>query len=204
MKRFAAVLTFALFALAAPAAAVLPPVGNDHTKITATFGCAADGTQTITWLIENFTHSTTMTVSSWTSTPDATTPLSTTVGPQSFTTATATITPGTTHETATLVADWPTTREDHVTDDVPVPTGCAPPTTTTVTPTTVTPTSTPIGGQGSTVAPPTTVTVASTPGGTLPFTGSASGVLFAIGVALAGIGGVLASISRAKRAHSLR
>jgi len=204
MKRFAAVLTFAFFALAAPAAAVLPPVGNDHTKITATFGCAADGSQTITWLIENFTHSTVMTISTWTSAADSTTPLTTTVGPQSFTTATATITPGTTHETASLVADWPTGREDVVNDDVPVP-DCSPQTTTTVTPTTVTATSTPIGGQGSTVAPPTTVTSAtSTPAGTLPFTGSASGVLFAIGVALAGIGGLLASISRVNRAHRLR
>ncbi len=190
MKRFAVVLTFAIFALAAPAAAS-PPIGHDHAQISASFTCASDGTQTIIWQIGNFTHVTTMTVTAWSSSTDPTMPLTTSVPPESSTTATGVVTPGTTTESATLTADWPTGREDvqHLTVSVPA---CTVPTTT---PTT-------LQGQGSTVAPPTTSSASTTKvttGGTLPFTGSSTGFLLALGVALAGIGGILANIGRTHR-----
>jgi len=191
MKRLVALVVVAFAALAAPAHA-LPPIGNDHVQVTASFACAADGTQTVTWTIQQFAHLAPVDITSWATSPDASTPTSNTLPPLGSTTATATVTPGTTTEHADVVATFPASgRVDSQSIDVTVPT-CTVPTTVASTTTNAT-----IAPQGSTTDGPTTTT-----GGQLPFTGSSSsGALLAAGVALAGLGGVLLGLTRKRRAH---
>jgi LPXTG-motif cell wall-anchored protein len=196
-------LTFVV--IGGAAAYALPPVGNDHVKVTAEFTCGSDGTQTVTWTIQQFAHLAPVNITSWATTPDATTPLITTLPPLGSTTASGTVTPGTTVEHADITAIFPASnRIDVQSIDAAVP-ACTP---TTTTPTTIATTTTQgsVGPQGSTSTPATADTTASTASsttaGTLPFTGSSSsGPLVALGVGLAGIGGVLLGATRRRRAH---
>jgi LPXTG-motif cell wall-anchored protein len=200
-KRLVALVGLAFVAIGGATAHALPPIGNDHVSVTAAFSCAADGTQTVTWTIQQFAHNAPVDITSWATSPDASTPLVTTLPPLGSTTATATVTPGSSTQHADITATFPASgRVDTQSIDVTVP-PCVP---TTTTPTTAATTTTDagVGQQGSTTTAGSSSSVSPTTAGTLPFTGTSSSTpLLAVGVGLAGVGGMLLGITRKRRAH---
>lgn len=204
MKRIlvhSTLLSVVMLTLLATPALAKPPIGHDHTRLTATVRCDY-GHQEIIWRVQNFTRDTEMTITKWESSPDASTPSFTVVPPKGHIDIIAEVTHGTKVEHAEVWTHWPTDRVDHVTLDVPI-SPCEvppPPSTTTVPPSTTT----------RPTVPPTTVvvTVPSTqpptpstgpPAPELPNTGSSSGPLAGIAVASIVAGALIMGLTRKRR-----